>query len=297
MNIWDEIRSGYRNGTIITRLLYINVGLFVVQSAILLVYALAADKEIFLRLLDYLYFPSTMYQFVHQPWSIITYQFLHDPVEILHILFNMLFLYFFGRILVEFFNPRNIVPLYLTGGIAGALTFMLIYNISPAFSNIPTSNLVGASASILALVVAAATLVPNYTVFLVLIGPVKLKWIAVAVIVLDMVSITAGENAGGHLAHLGGALTGFLYIKSYQKGYNWFTPVFALGDKIKNTFAKKPRVAYVNENREQKKKKDSSEDRQKKTDAILDKIAKSGYESLSRAEKEFLFRISKEDDA
>lgn len=184
------------------------------------------------------------------------------------------------------------VPLYITGGIAGALFFMLTYNLAPGFQ---THNgiLVGASASVLALVVAAASLVPDYTVLLIFFGAVKLKYIAFAALLIDIVSISAGSNAGGHLSHLGGALIGFLFIKSYQKGMNWFNWIFTLEDKLKNLRRKKPKVIYKNV--EQKKSKtELPADKQKQVDAILDKISKGGYESLSAAEKEFLFTVSKE---
>jgi membrane associated rhomboid family serine protease len=277
---------------VITKLLLINILVFVVQSIILLFFTLGNKQEIFINFLQHFYFPENLKLFITRPWTLFTYQFLHSPLGIFHILFNMLYLYFFGRILIDFLNSRNIFPLYITGGIAGALVFMITYNLAPVFQT-TDGILVGASASVLALVVAVATLVPDFTVFLIFFGPVKLKYIAFAAILIDVVSISAGSNAGGHLSHLGGALTGFLFIKSYQKGYNWFGWYFTLEDKIKNLRNKNPKVAYVNT--EYKKTKSTIPDeKQKKLDAILDKISKGGYDSLSAAEKEFLFTVSKE---
>ncbi|MFN3940270.1 MAG: rhomboid family intramembrane serine protease, partial [Chitinophagales bacterium] len=225
-----------------------------------------------------------------QPWSIFTYQFLHTPFGIFHILFNMLFLFFFGRILTEYISERYVLPLYMTGGIFGALLFMLTYNLSPAFQF--NAMLVGASASILAIVIAAAAIAPDYTVFLVLFGPVKLKWIALAALLIDIINISSGSNAGGHLAHLGGALAGYLFIISYRRGINWFSWIFRFSDRVQNTQSRKPRVAYVNMGAAKKSTPRNEAQEQQKLDQILDKISKSGYNSLTKEEKEFLFKVS-----
>ncbi|MFN0275170.1 MAG: rhomboid family intramembrane serine protease [Chitinophagales bacterium] len=288
-----DIKNKYRYGSVITKLLLINILVFVAQSIILLVFSLGNKQGTFTHFLDtYLYFPEDIRTFLTRPWTILTYQFLHSPLGIFHILFNMLYLYFFGRILLDFINNRYVFPLYIAGGIAGALVFMITYNLAPVFQ---TENgiLVGASASVLALVVAAATLAPDYTVFLIIFGAVRLKYIAFAAILIDIVSISAGSNAGGHLSHLGGALTGFLFIKSYQRGHNWFNWYFNLEEKLKNIRNKRPKVVHVNPT-PKKTKSTIPEDKQKKLDAILDKISKGGYESLSSGEKEFLFTVSNE---
>lgn len=290
----EEVKRYFQSGSVITRLILVNVGIFVLQSLVLLVFTLTGHQQTFLQAMEYLYFPATIVHFVSQPWSIITYQFLHEPLGIFHILFNMLYLYWFGRILLDFMESKYVVPLYITGGIAGSLLFMFLYGISPALQT--NGLLLGASASILAIVAAAATLVPDYTVHLILIGPVRLKWIALIAVLIDIVGISSGGNVGGHIAHLGGALTGYLFIQSYRRGWHWFDWVFALGSRLKMRSNKKPRIVYVrNEtgkpsasgNRK-------SVDQQERMDAILDKISKSGYESLNSEERAFLFKISKE---
>ena len=290
-----------RNGSIITKLMIINIAVFVVQSIILLFFTLSGKGDVFKEFLTWFYFPKSISvsfgvnDLIHKPWSIITYQFFHEPSGVLHILFNMLYLWFFGRILIGYLNRQFILPLYLTGGIIGALLFMLTYNVSPILQT-NDAVLLGASASILAIVVAAATLAPDYTVFLLLLGPVKLKHIALIAILFDIVSISSGENAGGHIAHIGGALTGFLYIQSYRSGRNWFGWWPRFEDKISGLFErKKPKVVFVNP-KQQKPRSTSgiSEDTQKRMDEILDKIAQSGYDSLTKSEKEFLFKISNE---
>jgi len=298
----NDIKHHMRNGSMITKLLIVNVGLFVLQSLIFLFFTLSGKGIVFESWLEWLYVPkgfmnsSGVNDLVHKPWSLFTYQFLHEPLSIFHILFNMLYLYFFGNILVNFLNRKYILPLYLTGGITGALLFMVTYNLSPVFQT-HDAVLVGASASILALVVAAAALAPDYTVFLILIGPVRLKYIALVAVLIDIVSISAGDNAGGHIAHIGGALTGYFYILSYKNGNNWFGWWPRFETWITGLFKRqKPKVVFVNEKQQApaQKKPGRSEQNQKHMDEILDKIAQSGYNSLTKAEKEFLFKISNE---
>jgi len=291
----EEIKSRYYNGSVISKLIIINVGLFVIQSVLFLIFTIAGSGSLFSGFLNYLYVPAEPLAFIKQPWSILTYQFLHDPFGIFHILFNMLYLWWFGRIAIEFIKERYIIPLYLTGGLAGAVLFILIYSFSPAFGG--SALLVGASASVLAIVAAAATIVPDYTVQLILIGPVRLKWIALIAVLIDIVGITSGSNVGGHLAHIGGALCGFLFIQSYKKGYNWFDWILEWVDYLQAKWRKEPRVVYVNKDKPRTRTAErttKSVSDQERMDAILDKISKSGYDSLSKAEKEFLFRISKD---
>lgn len=298
----NDLKYQMRNGSIINKLMIINIAVFVIQSIILLFFTLSGRGDVFKEFLTWFYFPKSVSastgvnDFVHKPWSLITYQFFHESTGVMHILFNMLYLWFFGRILIGFLNRQFVLPLYLTGGIVGAILFMITYNASPVFQT-NDAVLLGASASILAIVVAAATLVPDYTVFLLLLGPVKLKYIALIAILFDIVSISAGDNAGGHIAHIGGALTGFLYIRSYQSGNNWFGWWPRFEERISGLFErKKPKIVFVNTkpNQAQKAKSSVDEDKQKRMDEILDKIAQSGYDSLTKSEKEFLFKISNE---
>ena len=300
----NDVKHHMRHGSIITKLLIINIGIFAIQSIIFLFFTLSGNGVRFESFLEWFYFPKNIISaegvndLLHKPWSIFTYQFLHEPTGIFHILFNMLYLFFFGRILIDFLNRKYILPLYLTGGIIGAILFMITYNFAPIFQT-TDAVLLGASASILAIVVAAATLAPDYTVFLILIGPVKLKYIALIAVLIDIVSISAGDNAGGHIAHIGGALTGYFYIRSYQRGRNWFGWWPRFEEWVGGLFErKKPKVVYVNQKQKpgtpSAAKTTKSKDNQKRMDEILDKIAQSGYNSLTKAEKEFLFKISNE---
>ncbi len=215
-------------------------------------------------------------------WTVLTYMFSHRGL--LHILFNMLGLYWLGRIFLDFLNNRQFIFTYLAGGFAGALLFIIVYNLFPAFKDTVQFSppLIGASASVMAIVAAAATLVPDYTIHLLIIGPVRLKYLAIVYFLLDIIGI-AGANPGGSIAHIGGALLGFVYIKQLQKGNDWSK---ILQKKSKLKIVKKSGAHSKNTNMPD----------QDVIDRILDKISKSGYGSLSKSEKEQLFKASKKND-
>lgn len=296
MNFSGDIKHQFRYGSSIMKLLLVNVLLYLVQSVIYLIAYFSSSKAEFLNFVaKWFYASSDVNVLITKPWTIFTYMFLHDPTEIFHVISNMLYLYFFGRILVDFFQQKKVYPLYLAGGLVGVFAFILAYNIFPVLSPFVGIPMVGASAAIMAIVLAAATLVPEYSVFMIFIGPVKLKYIALVVIIIDMLSIPSEYNTGGHIAHLGGALTGFLYIRSYQKGRDWFSWWPGFESKLSGLFEKKkPKVVYRNQQAGPTSKKENDINKQAKLDAILDKIKASGYDSLSKAEKEFLFKISNE---
>ena len=230
----------------------------------------------FLRLTAFL--PKLAYRF----WTPVTYMFMHDGI--FHILFNMLWLYWFGQIFEEYLGNKRTVGLYFLGGLAGAVFFIASFNIFPFFTHnnaaIGTA-LVGASASVMAIMVATATLLPDYTISLMFIGPVRLKWLVLFFIVIDFLGIV-GPNAGGELAHLGGGLIGFIYIKQLQKGHDWIGGIAGL-------FKSKSNLKVVSKNTSRN---SSDLPRQEEIDTILDKISRSGYDSLTRQEKEVLFRAS-----
>ncbi|WP_183575922.1 rhomboid family intramembrane serine protease [Mucilaginibacter sp. X5P1] len=233
---------------------------------------------------EYLALPAYLPKLLVRFWTPLTYMFMH--AGIFHILFNMLWLYWIGQIFEEFSGYKRTVGLYLMGGFAGALFYILSYNFFPVFAAaLPLSTAVGASASVMAVIVATATLLPDYTIPLFIIGPVKLKWIAIAYVVFDFISI-AGPNSGGEIAHLGGALIGFVYIKRLQKGHDWIS-------SITNLFKSGPRLSNLKVVARNTAKKGPSRPRQEDVDRILDKISTNGYESLNKEEKEILFRASK----
>ena len=212
-------------------------------------------------------------------WTPVTYMFTHG--DFFHILFNLLWLYWMGRIFEDFLNQRQFTFTYLAGGLAGALFFILAYNIFPAFrDDVQYSLILGASASVSAIVIATATLVPEYTISLLFFGLVRLKYLALVYILLDLITI-ASSNPGGSIAHLGGALLGFIFIKRLNAGSDW--------SKI---LKRRSDLRIVNNNRNSTISSASKLPDQETIDRILDKISQSGYNSLTKQEKEQLFKAS-----
>ncbi|MBX2845491.1 MAG: rhomboid family intramembrane serine protease [Saprospiraceae bacterium] len=264
--------------------------------------------------------PDSFERLITRPWTIISYGFLHYGIW--HILFNMLWLYWFGVLLEEYLGKRKILPVFIYGVLAGALLFLVAYNLFPLFDG-KTAILLGASAGVMAVVWAAVTLLPEHRFNLIFLGPIKIVYIAAFMTVIDLLSLSGG-NAGGNFAHLGGALMGFLYIKQMQRGKDLSKPFNRLMDGIANLFQprKKLRVSYRKsanrkERRKETKPRSSKRDylsrkekvtvtetevkdkakRQQKIDKILDKISQAGYDSLTKEEKAFLFKVSNEKDA
>lgn len=297
MNIIQDFKYQLRHGNTIMRLLMFNVLFFLIQTILIIIFYLAGYKDEFVQLLSkWLWLSTDISVAITKPWTYFTYMFLHDPVTIFHVLANMLYLFFFGRIFIEFTQQKNAIPLYFAGGIIGALIAQLVYLFSPVAHEHIGVPMVGASAAVMAIVIGAATLAPDYSVMMIFIGPVKLKYIALLVVIIDLLSIPAEYNIGGHSAHLGGALSGFLFIKAYQSGRDVFGWWFKISDKIKTIFSKKKKQNMKIHYRNMEGKKPSQApielDEQKKLDTILDKISTSGYDSLTAKEKEFLFSMS-----
>ncbi len=302
MNIWQDIKWQYRYGSDLIKLILINIAVFIIVNLINIPFILFA-KTVPFNLVDFLSLYASPHNFVRHPWGIFTYMFIHEGFW--HILWNMLGLYWFGQIVQDMIGKPKILPLYIFGGIFGGLLYMLAYNIFPLFSNaVAVSSCIGASAGVMAIVLAAATIAPNFELGFAIIGPVKIKWIALVYVVLDLINIQGG-NAGGHIAHLGGALFGFVFIKQLQNGNDFTRPFYAVTDFFSNLFKKKSnlKVEYKKEyvyTSEKNTKSNTAQQKetaskQEKLDAILDKINRSSYDSLSKEEKEFLFKISQED--
>jgi membrane associated rhomboid family serine protease len=286
--LWQNISSKMlRSGSKLYLLVGINVIVFLVINVPAVIEQLFTgfgNSSILFFTNKYLALPAYLPKLLRHFWTPLTYMFMHDGI--FHILFNMLWLYWMGQIFEDYLGNKRILGLYLMGGFAGALFFIASYNLFPVFAAIlPLSMAVGASASVMAIIVATATLVPNYTITLFIIGPVKLKWLVLFYVILDFLSI-AGPNSGGEIAHMGGALLGFVYIKRLQKGNDWIAV-------ISNLFKRAPRLSKLTVAAHNTGKKSTSRPRQEDVDRILDKISKVGYESLSKEEKEILFRASK----
>jgi membrane associated rhomboid family serine protease len=237
--------------------------------------------------------PASIPNLLLKPWTIFTYMFVQEGFW--HLFFNMIWLYWFGKIFMEFMPGRKIYTIYFIGGISGALTFILAYNIFPVFHDtLGISTTIGASASVLAITIATAVLVPDYSVNLMFIGPVKIKYIAIVTVILDVLMIRSG-NAGGHFAHIGGAISGALYILFIRKDIARRLGLLRLASIIGNPFKRKPLRTVHSKGRPLSDEEYNKQKvlKQQKIDHILDKISRSGYTSLSAEEKEILFNSSK----
>jgi membrane associated rhomboid family serine protease len=291
MGIWDDIKHTFRNGSNLTRLIYINIAVFVLITIVAGVGFLLNNPEVSVKALDLFSVPASLSTLLLRPWTLITYMFTHK--DIWHILFNMLWLYSFGRIFLEYLDQRKLVAVYLLGGISGAFVYILSFNVFPVFTGVVADSVaIGASASVMAVVIAIAAYVPDYTVQLFLLGRIKIKYLALGIFVLTSI-MDFSVNSGGKLAHIGGALFGYLYILNLRrgrdigKGFNsiidFFATIFKPRKKLKVTHKKVANEFEYNR---------IKVEHQKRINQILDKISKGGYDSLTKEEKEALFNES-----
>lgn len=299
--MFEEFKNAFqRHNNAHVQLIIINVVVFVILGVIMVISEIGGFPSFFEAIHKQFQIPARFNEFVTRPWTLLTYSFAHDLSGILHILFNMLTLYWFGKLFVEYLGSDKLVAVYILGGIAGAVFYLLSYNFIPYFEAQSISAfrpivMVGASASVNAIVVAAATLLPDYTFFLLFFRAVRIKYIAAIIVFLSFLG-TIGGNAGGNLAHLGGALMGFIYIRQLQAGVNWGGWITSVIDATKSLFQPRPKVKVTYRKEEPKGRKTTSvatKASQDEIDAILDKISDRGYESLSKEEKEKLFNASK----
>ena len=293
-NTADNLKRFFREGSALANLIIINVAVWVLVQAFRIFFFLYNQPDAALAttaIIRIFGVPASLPSLLNKPWTLITYMFLH--VDIWHVLFNMLWLYWFGKIFVEFMGNKKLVLVYFTGGVSGALVYILAFNVFPVFSSaLPQSYALGASASVMAIVTATAFKVPDYSVYLLFFGRIRIVYMAIALFVFDFFMIPTG-NAGGHIAHIGGALFGFLYIQLFENSNNiWFRHKhfnrggFRGKSTWNETFENPSRPVSDEEYNILK------AEKQKKMDDILDKISKGGYDSLTKDEKEFLFKSS-----
>ncbi len=307
-SFWDNLRNAFRHSdNSLYKLIAINVLVFFALLVVRVLLTISGLEGLYRTGLSYLMMPASLSKLATQPWAVFTYMFLHEGV--FHVLFNMLFLYWFGLLVHQYLGSRKLANLYVLGGLFGGIFYVLIYNLAPYFSNsVGSSMMLGASAGVFAVVVGAATLAPNTTFFLLLLGPVRIVYIAAFYVILSFAN-SIGTNAGGEIAHLGGALLGYLYVVQLRKGTDWGVPVQKVGIFFENLFRRnrsKVKVSY----RKAKTTTSGSfggfsskpstspaskpkETSQEEIDQILDKIAAKGYEALSKEEKRKLFEFSK----
>lgn len=300
MNLWQEIKQSFKHGNNLNKLIYINVGVFLaikliaVFGAIFMIESHNVQKFI----TNIFILPAKVDILIFRFWTIITYMFSHEGF--LHFIFNLLWLYWMGRIFIEYLNGKRLLTVYLTGGITGGILFILTYNLvntlNPnAFAVFDSSYLIGASASIMAITFAIAAYLPDYRINLLFIGPVKLKWIALVSLLLDLTLVT-GANWGGHIAHIGGSLFGLYWGLQLKQGKDITKKTTRLLDNFFTLFQKKSNMKVSYRNTNQTRTRASSgytptRSSQEEMDKILDKIKQSGYESLTQKEKEILLRM------
>ena len=289
-SIFTNLKNTFRAGNILAKLIYINVGLFILIRLMGVIFLLFNIPGI--SFLQYLQMPSSPELLMYRPWTVITYMFTH--FDFLHILFNMLWLYWFGGLFLTFFSERQLGGLYLLGGIAGAILFMLAYNIFPYFQTVASSSyLMGASASVMAIVFAVSFYRKDLEINLFLIGRIKLIYLALFTFVIDLLAITS-ENAGGHIAHIGGALFGIWFAMRIKEGKDLTASMNRLLDWVVNLGKRKPKMKVTYKRAETDYEYNARKHRESADlDAILDKLKRSGYESLSADEKRQLFDASK----
>ena len=279
----DELKQKYRQGSMLLRLIYINVGIFLVLRLMALV-AFFAGFNIDTAM-AWLEMPSGIISFLHRPWTLITYAFTH--YEILHILFNMLWLYWLGRIFLEYFTPKQLTGLYLLGAIGGGALYLAAFNLLPHPVG-PEMHLLGASASVMAIVVAVSVYAPDYKIGLLFIGEISLKWVAIITVVLNLISIDGG-NIGGHVAHLGGILVGAAFAWQIKRGHDLTAGINFVLDRIAGPFSRrKPHVGDPIGGKAFR-----GNPTEGNLDRVLAKIKRSGYSSLTDDERDVLFHFNK----
>jgi len=289
----NSFSTDFGRNSVLIKLLYVNIAVFLAIKLLYLVFWLMASTGTSDQFaLNWFAVPAELSSLIKKPWTLFSYMFLH--LDFWHILGNMLWLYFLGQIFVEFLGERKLWTVYIAGGLAGAVLYIIFYNVFPVFQTaLPLSKALGASASVMAIIVGIATHVPNFGIRLLFLGNVKLKYIALFWFLFDLLSIS-NSNSGGHIAHLGGAALGFLFARQWQKGKDITLWVEQSWNFIKGLVGSskpkgKMKVKYSRKNSEAV----SNQDQQRKVDEILDKISKSGYDSLSKVEKDILFKASK----
>lgn len=258
----------------------LNVGLYLILAALGLLAFLAGQWESFDKLLNYLRIPTDLSELVFRPWTIVTSVFFHHPLNVMHIAYNMLFLFWIGRIVQDMVNSRHVWAVFAMGALAGHIALLLLYNVLPVFNGEHTyAN--GASAGVSALIVGTATLVPNFMVNVLFVGPVRLKWVALLFVILDIAVLPSKDNMGGHLAHLGGAMLGYAYFHYLRRGVDFSAPFAGLfsGRNARDRSARSIRVSHRNA---------PSLTPQQEIDRLLDKIAAVGYDKLTAEEKKRL---------
>lgn len=303
-NIIEDLKNSFnRTGNGLNQIIIINVAVFIFLIVSKVVLTISGNEAIYAQITSFLFLPASFQEFIYKPWTILTYAISHEGF--FHILFNMIFMYWFGMIITEFIGSKRFISLYILGALAGGVTYLIMYNTIPFFAiKAPFTVLLGASGGVYAVVVGAAVLLPDYTFYLLFLGPVRIKYIAAFYVFLSFAE-SIGQNAGGNLAHLGGALMGLVFIWQLRKGNDLGKPFSWMATGITNLFKPSSKIKITYRNPNPKSSSTSSnaysnstdkEISQDELDAILDKISKYGYEKLTKEEKQKLFKASQSAD-
>lgn len=326
-SIWDDVRREFSFGNMINKIIIVNGAVFLAINVLLYVVLQLANgwptggTTLYRDIVHFLSISNDWRHMLTHPWTLFTHMFLHDGF--FHLLFNMLFLFWFGRIFGDLLGDRRVLPLYIAGGLAGFLAYFLVFNLTSLGAN--TSYALGASGAVVCILTAAGIFAPEYGIRLMFFGTVRLKWIVFFTIIIQVLGLGTLGNIGGTIDHIGGIVFGFLYVFYLRRGTDLTAPVDKSINWIQDTWqgfqtpskdhqSSGPRAAYRggrpvqdtktkerpsfmrNAGGKGKAKKDndnkSALNHQEQLDAILDKIKDKGYNSLTKEEKDFLFRAS-----
>ena len=289
MNIIDDLKLQYKMGGIVTRLIFWNAALFVLPW---LLFALLSLLGVNIDYIHYVSLSSNPAHLLWKPWSLLSYAFFHSGI--MHIIFNMIVLNFAGRLFMTYFTSKQLLGLYVLSAIFAGISYILVFYVL----NI-NAPIVGASAAIMAILVATTTYHPLMDLRLLIIGNVKLWHITAVIVIVDLMQLRS-ENMGGHISHLSGAFFGFIFIKLLQNGTDLSTVVTRIIDFFANLFKKNTSTPFKKVHKNYSKPLEKSVSKivtkdksQQQIDEILDKISQSGYDSLTKEEKEFLFKVGK----
>ena len=291
MNLLDQLKYQFKTGGTYIKIIYINIGIYLLFLFFNILFTLMQWNLNSNFLESYLTFSSSPVMFLKRPWTIFTYMFLHGSFW--HIFNNMLIYFFTARMFEDLVGKKAALNTYIIGGFCGAILYLVTHNLFPLFSNMGNIPMLGASAAVMAVFVGLATYSPNYEVMLFGVLRVRMKYLALIWVAFDVIGL-ANQDGIAHFAHLGGAIWGYLFVINFKKGKdisNWFNQITNI---VSSIFKKKKiKIVYKKKNPVVKKTVKGSQIRQEKVDAILDKIKASGYESLSKEEKDYLFDASK----
>lgn len=272
MELKDKLKYSLSVMGQLQKLIVINIIFFIIPLILNTFLWLFELKDI--SILDYFVVEADLMSLIFKPWSLITYGFLHGSFS--HLFWNMIMLFYFGNILVNYFGDKRLLNVFFNGILFGGIIYIISYNLFPVFTGV-SSKMIGSSAGVMAILFYITSYNPNHTIRFYFVN-IKLLYIAVFLLLMDIIQIPV-DNSGGHIAHLGGALIGFLMFRSF-KGID-FVDIYTNLSTRKNNKKIKRNKTFSGSNFDQK-----------KIDSILDKISESGYESLTKEEKNYLFKAS-----